>query len=296
MGKKYTILIWIAAFFWGCIGLFTICFAEVGFTTTELCLLRTLITTICLIPYFLIRNPKVLKLQRFSDIKYFIGTGIFSFAFFNWCYLETIQETSLGVAAILLYTAPAIVMIFSVFLFKESFTKRKIMILFATFIGCVLVTGINPGGAGISFKGMILGLGSGIGYALYSIFGKYALEKYSSMTIVVYTFLFSSIPFLFMVSPLDLVKKMNATGYWEFGMVFALVSVIIPYMSYTKALSYVKASKASLIATLEPVVAALIGIFVLSESAQFSKIVGMILVVGAVCLMSMEEKRGNNEE
>jgi drug/metabolite transporter (DMT)-like permease len=131
------------------------------------------------------KNRKALKIKA-SDSKYFIGTGIFSIVLFNWCLFHAIQETSISIASILLYTAPAFVTIFSRIFFKESLTPRKVLALVTTFIGCSFVIGILPNTNGsISLYGFILGLGSGLFYALYSIFGKFALEKYDSLTVTV---------------------------------------------------------------------------------------------------------------
>lgn len=97
--------------------------------------------------------------------------------------------TSLSVAAVLLYTAPAFVMVLSYLLFHEKFTVRKSIALVLTFVGCVFVTGIIGSSQTLSGKGILIGIGAGFGYALYSIFGRFALKKgYDSFTISFYTF------------------------------------------------------------------------------------------------------------
>ena len=80
---------------------------------------------------------------RLRDLWCFLGTGIGSIVFFNYCYFKTISLTSMSVAAVLLYTAPAIVMVLSRILFGERFTVRKVTALVMTFVGCIFVTGIS---------------------------------------------------------------------------------------------------------------------------------------------------------
>lgn len=62
-------------------------------------------------------------------------------------------------------------MVFSIILFKEKLTRRKVAALILTFIGCAFVTGVVKGSQDTSPLGILAGLGSGFGYALtvYSV-------------------------------------------------------------------------------------------------------------------------------
>src|SRR5690625_6169646 len=107
---------------------------------------------------------------------------------------KTIELSTLPVANALLYTAPAFVIILSVILFNESITKIKVITLIITIIVTTCVTGLLPlNWDTFHLPSLLFGLSSGLGYTLYSIFSKYALKKYTSMNITVYTFVFASI-------------------------------------------------------------------------------------------------------
>ena len=291
MKKISYLLIVVAAVLWGSIGLFSKIAGNRGFTPIDICFIRSLFSVIILGIFFSIKDRNIFKLKSIVDLKYFVGTGIISFSLYNWSYIAAIKETSMGVAAILLYTAPSIIMILSVFLFHEKITRIKILVIVITFIGCMMVTGIFEGENIISWKGFLYGILSGIGYGLYSIFGKYALQKYSSVTVVFYTFLMSTFLFCVIGKPIIIISKINESQSWIFIVSFALFSAAIPYILYT--LSKIEASKASIIANIEPVVAAIIGICVFSEEINFLKILGIILVLGAVCIINMTDKLEN---
>lgn len=293
MKKISYLLIIVAAVLWGSIGLFSKIAGNRGFTPIDICFIRSLFSVIILGIFFSIKDRNIFKLKSIVDLKYFVGTGIISFSLYNWSYIAAIKETSMGVAAILLYTAPSIIMILSVFLFHEKITRIKILVIVITFIGCMMVTGIFEGENIISWKGFLYGILSGIGYGLYSIFGKYALQKYSSVTVVFYTFLMSTFLFCVIGKPIIIISKINESQSWIFIVSFALFSAAIPYILYTKGLSKIEASKASIIANIEPVVAAIIGICVFSEEINFLKILGIILVLGAVCIINMTDKLEN---
>jgi drug/metabolite transporter (DMT)-like permease len=292
MDNKLALLfIGAGASLWGIIGIFVTYLYEIGFTPTQVVAVRALSATIFLVIYVLFKNRQLLKINV-SDSKYFVGTGIFSIVLFNWCLFSAIEETSISIASILLYTAPAFVTIFSRLLFKEALTTRKVLALFITFIGCSFVIGILPNmDEPVSLYGVILGLGSGLFYSLYSIFGKFALKKYDSLTVTVYTFLFATIaviPFssLWSVLPLFLDIKV-----WMYIIGLGFLSTMLPFIFYTKGLNTIESSRASIIATIEPVVASLMGFLIFHEKLNLWQYLGIIMVIAAVVIVQESTKR-----
>jgi drug/metabolite transporter (DMT)-like permease len=268
---------------------------ELGFTPTQVVSVRTLSATIFLLFYVLFKNRKALKI-KVKDSKYFIGTGIFSIVLFNWCLFNAIQETSISIATILLYTAPAFVTIFSRVLFKESLTTRKVLALVTTFIGCAFVIGILPNNdESISTYGFILGLGSGFFYALYSIFGKFALVKYDSLTVTVYTFVFAAIaitPFSGLWTKFYLFSNLEA---WLYIIGLGLLSTMLAFLLYTKGLTAVESSRASIMATVEPVIASLIGFLIFQEKLSVWQYFGILLVILAVIIVQETTKKSKKK-
>ena len=287
------ILVLIAGVSWGLIGVFTKVIDVLGFTEMQMLFVKGVLATTVLFLITLYKDKSQLKLKNWKDIRYFIGTGIISFTFFSWAYMKAVNLTNLGVAAVLLYTAPTFVMLFSIFLFGEKMTKTKGIVLLMTFVGCILVTGLLEGGAAvITWQGIGIGLAAGIGYALYSIFGTYAIKAgYGSLTISLYTFLLATITMTFLTEPVVVVSQITAMGQWPLAVSFALLTTVVPYLCYTKGLSGMPASKASVTATIEPVVAAVIGIVVFHEGVSMLKLTGIILVLSSVVVMSRQEQK-----
>lgn len=115
--KMSSILLVLAAgTMWGCMGLLVRPLNESGLITMDICFLRSIVTFVVMFLGLLAFNRSALRI-RMRDIWCFVGTGALSVSFFNFCYFKTITMTSLSVAAVLLYTAPAFVMIMSFFLF-----------------------------------------------------------------------------------------------------------------------------------------------------------------------------------
>lgn len=290
-----TIFILLAGALWGTMGLFVRNIAKDGLSTLEIVFFRSAVAALIMILWMLASDRASLKI-RLKDIWCFVGTGVVSLTTFNICYFTTIQKTSMAVAAILLYTSPIFVVLLSALLFKEKITTIKLIALIVAFVGCIFVTGVLSGdGLVMSVSGIIVGIGAGVGYALYSIFGRFAIDRgYGSTTISFYTFLFSSIGMLVaspFISPLpETIHKImqgNTISDVLYIVGIAIVATVLPYVLYTKGLSGVDNGKAGIMASVEPVVASILGIIVYKEKLSISTLVGILFVLGAIVLLNI---------
>ena len=290
MKRLALILILLAGILWGSMGLFVRKLNSTGLASMDIVALRAAVTFVVLLIYMALFRRELLKI-RLRDLWCFLGTGICSIVFFNLCYFKAITLTSLSAAAVLLYTAPAIVMVLSFFLFREKMTKRKILALVMTMAGCVLVTGVLQESGGISGFGLLTGLGAGLGYALYSIFGRYALERgYHSLTITFYTFFIAAAASLLLGDGSRVIHTaFQSVSMTVFCCVFGILCTVVPYLTYTVGLKYTENSKASIIASIEPVTATVIGSAVFHENITVSETAGIVLVIGALALCGSKD-------
>ena len=290
---KYSIYIVAAAFFWGMIGIFVKGLDSLGLTSMEIVTIRVMFSAVFLFLIGMVTSKQREMKISFRHIYLFFGTGVMSIAFFNWAYFTSMQMISISVAVILLYTAPAFVMVMSVLFLGEKLTGMKVALLLLTMAGCFLVTGIT-GGAGIGegrWIGYLIGLGSGFGYALYTIFGKFAIRKYSSFTVSFFTFLVASVflvplteiwnvlPLLFNVKGITLVLGLS------------LVSSVLAYILYTEGLKEVEGSKASILATVEPVAAMMTGFLIFQEKIGGLQLAGAAIIIISSVLASINLPR-----
>lgn len=292
--NKYigTVFVITAGVLWGLMGLFVRNLDKYGITSMQIVALRAVFTALMMSVVTLVYDRKLFKI-KLRDCWCFFGTGICSIVFFNFCYFRTITLTSLSVAAVLLYTAPIMVMVMSVFLFKEKLSIIKIVAAAVAFAGCALVTGAADGSLSLNTAGVFTGLGSAFGYALYTIFGEYALKRgYNSITITLYTFIFASVGVLPFANLPDLANKVSANPQiLGWGAVLALVVTVLPYLVYTIGLRTVEAGKASVMATVEPVVATLVGIIVFAEPLSVPGIIGIILVAVSLTILNIKTEK-----
>ncbi len=284
-----SLLIILAGCFWGSMGIFVRKLAIYGFSSIQIVSIRVTLAAVIFALVLLIKDRAGFKISL-RDIPLFLGLGFGSILFFTVCYFTAITMMSLSAAAILLYTSPVWIMLMSVLFFHEKMDKRKLTALALAFAGCVLVSGIS--GGGMTPIGLLVGLGSGIGYGLYSILGTIALRKYSSYTVTTYTFIFAAVGSWFICRPADMFGKFYNAKDVGFLAVFccmtALITAVIPFLAYTLGLERVEASKAGIIATIEPMVATLIGIVVFSEPLTIMSGAGILLILSAVVILNIK--------
>lgn len=285
------ILIIIAACFWGSMGIFVRRLSEYGFTPIQIVSIRISLAALIFSAIQIYKGRSGFKISA-HDIPLFLGLGFGSILFFTICYFSAITIMPLSTAAILLYTSPIWIVLMSAIFFHEKMNSKKLIALVFAFAGCTLVSGIS--GDGITLKGLLLGLGSGIGYGLYSILGTVALRRYTPYTVTTYTFLLAAIGSLLICQPTDMLSKFSSTNNLTelifFCISTALVTAVIPFLFYTLGLRTVEASKAGIIATLEPMVATIIGITYFSEALTLMSGFGIILILAAVIVLNWRRK------
>ena len=311
--KFAPIFVILAAIFWGILVVFVRAFGKADFGSMEIVTMRVYTSVIFAWIMFLLFDHSSQRKNRKSnqdstktqtatqksfhlcDSWCFIGTGLVSIVFFSYCYFRNVEVSSAAVAAILMYTSPIFVTLLSALLFKEKFTKLKGLALILAIIGCALVSGITSILTPASLPGLLLGLGSGIGYALYSIFGRFALNKgYTPFFVTAMTFTFACVGVLPFVNILTLATKLiNEPKYILLALIMGLVGSCTPFALYTLGLRYMEASKAAILATLEPIVTALVGTFFYKEPIDIFIIIGIAMVLTAGILCSRPEKTTN---
>lgn len=275
----------LAGILWGIISVFARQLSSAGLSSLQIMLLRGSIACVTMLLYLLVTNPASLKV-KLRDFWCFIGTGIISLTFFSWCYFTTIRESEASIAVVLLYTSPIFVMLMSAVCFRERITRTKLIALGMTFAGCVLVTGIVGSGYSLTPSILLTGIGAGFGYALYSIFGRYAIQRgYSSMTITFYTLTLSTLSCTVLCSPSSLLPLLSPmTVLW--AACVALLCTVFPYLLYTYGLARMEAGRAAILATVEPLVGTLVGIVCYRESHGIGKLTGIILIFAAILLLN----------
>lgn len=280
-------LILLSGILWGTTGVFITYIREAGFNPFQIVFLRSAGSTVLLALFLLFKDKSKFKF-KLKDIWIFIGTGIVSLMLFTICNQIAIQYCSLSVASALLYTSPAFIMIFSAFIFKEKMTGRKITAIIITICGCFLVSGILTPGAAISVTGIVAGILSGLCYGLYSIFGRFGVQKYDSLTVTFYTFLLVTLVTLPMANFSTMPQYLSTgNGIIAIVLLFGPITCLSPYLAYTVGLKGTEPGTAGILATVEPVVSTILSILIFHEEMNWQKVLGITMILGSVLIVNL---------
>jgi len=271
-----------AAAIWGSIGVAGRIAFGAGIDPLETAFFRAVIAFLALTTAVAISHRPLLRVQR-SDLWLFAAFGVVSIAAFFFVYLYAISRTSVATAAILLYTAPIWVIALSSVLFREPLTRGKVLAVVLAFAGCVLVVrGYDPQSLRLNLSGVLAGLASGFTYGMYSIFGKTALRRYSPLTTLVYALGIGAAVLGGAAAAAGVISVSHSATAWAAIVYLSLVTTLLAQWLYLSGLGAVEAGRASLVATFEPVVAAVLGYAALGELLEGWQIVGGLLVLSAV--------------
>lgn len=285
-GKTKTGSLWVvgAALLFGTIGLFTNILAARGASAAEVVFFRCLVTAVTVGAVMLARDRRLFRVRP-RDTWIFACQGVIGVAGNAFCYQISIRMAGMSVAAALLYTAPAFVALFAPLFLRERLTARKLIAVAATVAGAFLVSGAFGGGTGGGAVGIVIGILAGLCYSFYTIFGGLAVKRgYTPFTVTFYAFAFASVAMLPLLDYGELASHVADPAMLGLFVLAGLVCSTLPYFMYTVGLSKIPAGTASVIATLEPVAAAVIGFLVFSEPLGVGKIVGMALILAAAVI------------
>jgi len=289
MTKRSYISIICAAILWGGISIFLKMLYASGMSRTDAMAVRFTFAALFISAYAVIFNRKAFKI-KLKDIWCFIGSGVISLFSFTYCLFSSMNYAGVATASALEYTAPVFVMLMSVALFGERFTKNKIIAVILTIIGCALISGFSIS-SGIHPKGIIFGILSGIGYALYSIFGRFAINRgYSSITITLYTFILAAPPAI-LISNIGTISSAIVTPMGIIGTFgLSVICCVVPYVLYTLGLKGAENSRAVVLSALEPIVAGLLSFTLYHEPVTVSKVLGIILILSGIVILNNTSK------
>lgn len=284
------LLVICAAALWATFGLFAKRLYEADFTPLELASIRNWIGFIG-VALLALSRPARLKI-RARDLPFFAAYGIPAFALFALMFLLTLQETSVAIAVSLLYTAPAFVVLLSAVLWREHLPKTHIVALVLVLGGVVLVTGavdaLRTGAAALTMGALLTGLLSGLTYGLYTLFSKAATDRYPDpIAPVFWMFAFATLGLTIIQPPFEAMARPH--DEWPALIGLGLVPTLLPYLLYLQALRWLRASTAAMLASVEPVIAALLAAALLDEGLDVTRVAGIAMIAIAAATLAREK-------
>lgn len=250
-----------------------------GVSTYTLLFLRFAVGSLFMFPFMMIKK---LPLPSTKEIISFLLLGAVGYVSQALCYFLAIEYASSGVAALLFYTHPALVMVFSALLFKEKITKVKLISLILALSGAFIIVGAEFNG---NPKGIALALAASVIYTFYILINSKIVRKGMGVQSSAFIMLGAAVVYGIITMFTGFTVPSNGTGCLAI-VLLALVSTVLSFWALLTGMQSTGPSKATLISTLQPVVTVLMSVLVLSEPMTVNVVLGGCLVVAGLVLQS----------
>jgi drug/metabolite transporter (DMT)-like permease len=262
---------------------------------------RDLAVCVALSLVFVTFKPALLRVER-QHLKFLFLYG-FLLSVFNSLWTVSVAFNGAAVATVLAYSSAAFTAVLAWKFFQESLGRVKLLAVALSILGCAFVSGaFNPAAWQVNPLGIITGLLSGIAFAGYSLMGKASSQRsINPWTTLLYTFSFGAVFLLaYNILPAwlpgihstpELLWLGRAWAGWGVLILLGIGPTIGGYGLYTVSLTYLPASVANLVATLEPSITAVLAYLFLGERLTGPQLFGSVLVIMGVIILRLNEGR-----
>ena len=253
---------------------------------------------------FLLFRPNLFRISR-NQIGFFAAYGLV-LALFNSLWTVSVALNGAAVSTVLAYSSVAYTAILGRWIFAERLDRVKIFVILLSLAGCVLVAGAyNLAALQLNLLGIIAGLLTGLGYAGYTLMGRASAKRQIyPWTAMLYSFGFATMILLVfnflpgtsasdLGSPNLLWLGSSLVG-WAVLISLAVVPTMGGFGLYMVSLTYLPASVANLIATLEPVITAGLAYILLGEQLTRLQLLGSALILASVVILRINEGRASH--
>lgn len=236
------------------------------------------------------QKPLLSIWQNKADI---IQLAIFSIAGMlavQYTYFAAIKHSNAATATVLQYVGPIFIVIYLAIKTRSLPTRLELLATLLAVVGTVmLVTHGDLTSLSISRLAFFFGIASAVTLAIYTLQPAALLEKYSSSLVIGWAMLTGGIVFSFVKAPWE------ATGIWDtktyLGTTFIVVfGTLIAFYAYLSAVKLIGGPKASLLASAEPLSAAILSVAWLHVSFTIFEWIGAACIILTVMILGSQSK------
>jgi drug/metabolite transporter (DMT)-like permease len=274
-GSFYAI---ISGLCYGLLGYFGVTLMNSGFSIAGMLFWRFLIATLFML-VILIPEYKTLLQSHKESLKVIIY-GVTFYSGSAIIYFISSKYIGTGLAMVIFFTYPAIVMLFNFLFLQAAISKTYYLAFIMIIVGMVCLADIQD--ASLDIVGIGLGLLCAVFYSGYIIASKESRVPPMLSTLMVSIggaitcFILSCKDPSFCV-PINTEQWLNIFGV-------AIICTVIPILLLLQGLKYISSEKASILSVLEPVVVVIVGITLLNEQINNMQIIGIIIVLSGAVL------------
>jgi len=245
---------------------------------------RTTIAVLLLILFLLLRHgPGMFRISK-PDLLLCALIGTLGLAGSNFFYYWAIQKTTVAAAITVQYTAPIWVLLFMVARGRQVATWQRILAVLLCLVGVALVMGLFSD-IKLNTPGILAAMLAAFSFSFYNIFGQELVTRNHPLKVMSYALLSSAILWLILNPPWRLVAQHFTAPQWGFLLLFAGLSMLLPYISYFNGLKYLDSTRAVVTSSLEPVFAIVLAALFLNEGLRGLQAAGIAAVLIATIMI-----------
>ena len=220
--------------------------------------------------------------------------AVFGVASVQAAYYTTVSLVGVGLAILLQYLAPALVVLYEWVTGRAPLTRQKVVALALTTAGVALLVLADPHGVVRAQPlGVVLGLVSAFCFAFYMLSAKSAVRRVALPAVQFYGFAGAALVWAIAVPPWALVAAHYSAKTWVLLTVVAVFSVLVPFALFYRGIARLDTWRVALTAMLEPVVAAVSAWLFLGEGLASAQWLGAGLLLAGIGWVQWEERRGS---
>lgn len=238
-------------------------------------------------------RPAELRVRR-AELPFLGLFGILGLGGVQLAYYEAIDRLPIGVALVIEYTAP--LMILGFWRLRGRRVGGRLWLAGAlTLAGCWFVVGaydaglrdLNALGAAIAFFDAIL-------LALYFLLAERLTKRSSTWTVLLWGFGFALLAWSVRRPVWDLPWGAQSGEVWLLVLAVVVVGTIVPYLLSIAAVRHISGARVGLTSTIEPVIAALAAWSLLAERLEPLQVAGGLVVLAGIAVAQSRRPRGGS--
>jgi drug/metabolite transporter (DMT)-like permease len=261
--------------------------ALLSFPPLLLISLRTVLAAFFILPAFVWANPRRRRIAP-GDIPGLIQVCLLGQIGNQVLFVVGLNNTSVSHAVFIFSLAPILVLLLAARVGQEHFTSRKLMGMFVSAAGVVLLSFDKANGGGPTLFGDAMILLSTCAFSFFTVMSKPYRDRYGAVTVNTFAYLSGAVTLLpvipyFVWGQAFRLGEVSATG-WTALLYMAVFPAVIGYIIYYYALGFIAASRLSAFNYLQPPLATTLGVLFLAEPLTPLLLTGGTLILLGVAL------------
>jgi len=266
-----------------------------GLSSLDLVQLRSMGSATVLMVILALTRPATLRVRP-RELGFLVVVGIIGIGLVQWFYFVAISRLPVGIALLLEYLAPVLVVLWVRFVRRQAVRSRMWLALALALVGLAIVAQVWQG-LTLDGLGLLAGLGSAVALAIYYLSSEHGMGTRDPLSLAAWAFTAAALSWSALRPPwnfdwarlgqealLPSAFDSSRVSLWVLVVWIILLGTVLPYVLVLVALSTLGSARTGLLGMAEPVMAGLVAWLILGEMLTGVQLLGAALILGGIVL------------